>query len=141
MPITNYRWAASHNVALGSLSFVENDLKPYMRLRIGAPRSQPVDPFPVRTMVQAGYELGDGRIDHTWDMVISTTALEFIIEVKFSLTSVVSTPATIYTRRHDRNDFARYNAYVTLPKPGQDVVYVRQNVVRVSLRFTGLIAL
>ena len=141
MPLTNYRWAATHNVALGSLSYVENDLKAFMFPRIGAPKSQPVDPFPIRTMVQAGYELGDGRIDHRWQMVLSTGAIENVIEVKFSLTSVVSTACTIYTRRHDRNDFARYNAYIILPKPGQDIVYLRKDVFRVTFRFTGLVAL
>lgn len=141
MALTSYKWAAGFGVALGSMPFVEDDLYPYLRGRRVAPRSQPVDPYPVRTMVQAGYELGDGRIDHAWEMTLLTDAIEYIIETKFSLTATTYAACTINTRRHERDNYTRYNAYIILPKPGQDIVYVRQGVFRVTFRFTGLAAL
>lgn len=140
-PLTDYRWGVGQGLALAALRHVETDLWPFTKpLRI-APRSQPVDPFPVRTMVQAGYELGDGRIDHAWQMTLPTAAIEYVIETKFSLTSTTYSACTIYTRRHDHDDFARYSAYLTRPKPGQDIVYLRQGVFRVTWRFTALVAL
>lgn len=141
MPLTSYKWAVGHGVALASMAFVEDDLYPFTRKRRIAPRSQPVDPFPVRTMVQAGYELGDGRIDHAWEMTLTTDAIEYIIETKFSLTSITYAACTINTRRHEHDDYARYNAYIVRPKPGQDITYVRMGIFRVTWRFTGLSAL
>lgn len=141
MALYDYRWGAGWGVALASLSNVENDLRPYVRLRSIAPKSQPVDLFPVRTVLGSGRVRGDGRIDHAWELTLNTAAIEYIIETKFALTSAASVKVTIYTRRHEMNDYARYNAWLSRPQPGQDMTYLRQGVFAVTLRFTALLAL
>lgn len=137
----DYRWAINHNVALGSLVNVEEDLFPYTKPKRIAPKTLPVNEFPVRDRVQAGYELGDGFIDHDWTMVLPETAVEYVVETKFVLTTVTYKAVTIYTRRHHRRDYARYNAYITLPVPGRDLEPLPNGLFRVVWRFTDLRAL
>lgn len=141
MPYYAYAWAAGWGVALASLANVETDLHPYTQLLNLAPKSQPVDPYPVRTILASGRERGDGRIDHAWEMTLPTDALEYVIETKFALTSVASVKVTINTRRHEMDDYARYNAWLSLPQSGVDMVYLRRGVLRVTFRFTALLAL
>lgn len=142
MRLTDYKWGAGQGVALASLSFVENDLNPLNHLHPIAIKSPGVDPFPVRDMVQAGYERGSGRIDTYWEMVCHVDVLEYIIETKFSsLATDTKQAATINTKRHDHDDYARYSCYITRPQQGRDWQYIRQKVVRLRIPFTGLVAL
>lgn len=142
MRLTDYKWGAGQGVALASLSFVENDLNPLNHLHPIAIKSPGVDPFPVRDMVQAGYERGSGRIDTYWEMVCHVDVLEYILETKFtSLATDTKQTATINTKRHDHDDYARYSCYITRPQQGRDWQYIRQKVVRLRIPFTGLIAL
>lgn len=140
--LTSYKWGTSQGLSLGNLSFVENDLYPQNKLHPIGIRSTPVDPYPIRDMTQAGYERGDGRIDVAWYLVCHVDVLEYILEVKFtSLNSSTYQGATINTRRHDNDDYARYSCYIIRPKPDEDWTYLRQKVIKLRLRFTGLVAL
>src|SRR5687767_4808692 len=108
MLLTSYKWGAGHGVALASLSFVENDLTPHNHRKPIGIRSSGVEPFPVRDIVQAGYERGAGRIDAFWELVCHIDVLEYILEVKFtSLTSDTKQAVTINTRRFELDDYAR----------------------------------
>ena len=145
---TEYGWAAGHGVALASLNSVVNELGARNRRAAGgtlynvAVRSQPVDAFPVRTMLAAGYERGDGRIDHEWQMLLGKLAVDYVMDTYLSSGAVVKAAMTINTRRHDLDTYARYSCYLTLPSPRRgDIEYVRQGVIRVTWRFTNLTAL
>lgn len=145
--LTAYAWAAGHNVALNSLRNVENDVNPYNRrttndaYRRVAIASQPVDMFPVRSMLLSQRERGDGMVTHEWVMTLGTLGIKYILDTYLSSGTVVSAPMTIYTRRHELAAFARFNCNLTLPKPKEDIEYLRHNVFRVTWRFTGLEAL
>jgi hypothetical protein len=146
-PIYSYAWAAGHGVALASLTNVETDIGNFNYRVAGAAftrvaiQSQPVDAFPVRTMLDAGYERGDGRIDHAWVMVLALFGVKRVLDAYLSSGTVVSAAMTISTRTHELDAYKRYNCYLTLPKPGQDIEHIRGGVYRVTWRFTGLTAL
>lgn len=138
----SYSIAVGSSVALGSLINVEDLLYPYTKPRRIVPRSQPVSAFPVRTTLGSGRVRGDGAISHVWEFsAIPVAAVDYLMTLLWSGGTVVSTACTIYTRRHDLADYARYNAYAVLPVPGQDLEYLRQNVLRLTIRFTDLVAL
>lgn len=135
MALYDYRIALGSNVALGSLSNIESILAPYADGRILAPAVQPVNPFPVRTVLMNGRTRGDGRIDLVWSWnVMPILAFKYIQDTFFSSGTVVSAAVTIYTRRHDRNTYQRYNAYATLPTG----TYDRNTMRGVAWVFTNL---
>lgn len=137
-----YAIATGSSVALASLINVEDLLWPHTKPRRIVPRSQPVNAFPVRTTLGSGRVRGDGAINHAWEFTaIPVAAVDYLMTYLFSSGTVVSTACTIYTRRHDLDDYARYNAWAVLPVPGQDMEYLRQNVLRLTIRFTDLTAL
>lgn len=142
MPFYSYSIAVGSSVALASLSNIEDVLLPYTRpLRI-APRSQPVNAYPVRTVLGSGRERGDGLVTHAWEFTaIPVAAVDYLMTYLFSSGTVVSTACTIYTRRHDLDDYARFNAQVILPVPGQDLEHLRGGKIRLTLRFNDLVAL
>lgn len=146
-PIYSYAWAAGHNIALANLTNVENDIGPFNYRATGwgltrvAIQSQPVDIFPIRTLLDAGYERGDGLINHEWRMTLAKFGVKRVLDAYLSSGTVASTAMTIYTRRHELDSYARYNCYLTLPKPGETLTYLRENVFEVAWRFTNLVAL
>lgn len=138
----DYRIAVGSSVALASLSNIEDVLWPYTRpLRI-APRSQPVNAFPVRTTLGSGRVRGDGTITHQWEFTaIKQAALGYLLNTLLFSGGAVSTAVTIYTRDHAAAAYVRYNAYAVLPVPGQDITYLRGGVFSLTLRFNDLVAL
>ncbi len=142
MPFYSYSIAVGSSVALASLSNIEDVLLPYTRpLRI-APRSQPVNAYPVRTVLGSGRERGDGAINHAWEFTaINKAAVDYLYTYLWSAGTVVSTAVTIYTRQHELDQYVRANAYAVLPVPGQDIEYLRQGVFRMVIRFNDLVTL
>lgn len=150
MSYYSYAWAAGHGVALASLANAETFWLPYTNgVRI-APRSQPVDLFPVRFALGSGGEWGGGRIDHEWGVTLPTAAVDFTIDTFFSSGTVTTASLTINTRRHERDTartpggwvYARFNCTAILPsRANGDLEYVRQGVMRVTFRFKKLVAL
>lgn len=147
MAYSSYAWGAGHGLALAALKNIENELLTYNRQTAGGAifpvgiSSQPVDLFPVRTPLMAGYERGDGLVDHVLSLKLGKLAVKFVLDTYLSSGAAVSAAMTLYTRRHELDTYARYNCYLNLPKPGQDIEYVRQGVFRVTLRFSNLVAL
>ena len=138
----SYSIAVGSSVALGSLSNIEDLIHPYTRPRRITVRSQMVNAFPVRTVLGSGRERGDGTISHSWEFTaIPKAAVDYLMTYLFSSGTVVSTAVTIYTRRHELDDYARYNAYAILPVVGQDIEYIRSGVLRMVIRFSDLVAL
>jgi hypothetical protein len=138
----SYSIALGSGVALVSLLNIEDVLYPYTAPRRIVPRSQPVNAFPQRVLLGSGRERGDGALAHAWEFTaIPAEAVHYLNTWLFSGGTVVSTAVTIYTRRHELEAYARYNAWATLPLPGQDMEYIRQGVLRLVLRFTDLVAL
>ena len=141
MAFADYRIAVGSSVALGSLTNIEDLLWPYTKPLYIAPRSQPVDLYPVRTVLGSGRVRGDGTINHAWEWTgIKQAAVQYLLHT-YLFSSSVSTAVTIYTRLHSTGSYARYNAYAILPVPGQDLEYIRQNTYRMTLRFSDLVAL
>ena len=141
MAFADYRIAVGSSVALGSLTNVEDLLWPYTKPLSLPPRSQPVDLYPVRTVLGSGRVRGDGTINHAWEWTgIKQAAVQYLLHT-YLFASSVSTAVTIYTRLHSTGSYARYNAYAILPVPGQDLEYIRQNTYRMTLRFSDLVAL
>lgn len=141
MAYYDYRIAVGSSVALASLSNIETLLWPYTRPLSIAPRSQPVNLYPVRTILGSGRERGDGMITHAWEFTaLKQAAVGYLLHT-YLFASSVSTAVTIYTRLHSTGAYARYNAYAVLPAPGQDMEYIRAGVFRLTLRFNDLVAL
>ena len=144
---TEYALASGHDVALAGLTAVQTALYANnrrtptgARYQVGV-TSQPVDAYPVREIALSGVERGDGMVFHEWSLVLATYGVKYLLDTWLSSAAVVSAAVTINTRRHWLADFARYNAYLVLPKPNEDITYIRQNVFRVRLRFNALEAL
>jgi hypothetical protein len=141
MPYYDYRIAVGSSVALASLMNVETLLFPYTRPLQIAPRTQPVDLYPIRTTLGSGRVRGDGTINHVWEWTgIKQVAVQYFLHT-YLFSSGVSTAVTIYTRLHSTGAYARYNAYAILPAPGPDLEYIRQGIYRMTLRFSDLVAL
>lgn len=143
MPFVDYRIAVGHSVALGSLVNVEtalanvSDLRPSGRV----PKSLPVDLYPIRTRAVGGREHGDGDIGHQWVFDYFTrNALEYVIDTYLTVSTVrvVSRAVTIYTPI-DTDEYARFNCYICLPKPGQDYSRLSPGYSPMTIRFTKLI--
>ena len=141
MSFYDYRIAVGSSVALASLTNVETLLWPYTKPLAIAPRSQPVNLYPIRTALGSGRERGDGTINHAWEFTaLKQAAVGYLLHT-YLFASGISTAVTIYTRLHSTGAYARYNAYANLPVPGQDMEYIRQGIFRMTLRFSDLVAL
>ena len=148
MAFQDYRWALGSSVALASLVNFEDDVKPNNRKVAGGTlypviiQSQPVNAFPVRTLALSGKERGDGIITQVWSVALAELGWQYVLDTYLSSGTVVNAAMTIYTRRADLGDHARYNANLTLPDPERgEVQRLRTGVYRVQLRFTNLVAL
>ncbi len=138
----SYSIATGSNVALVSLTNVEDLIWNYTRPRRITVRTQPVNAFPVRTVLGSGRVRGDGAINHAWEFTaIPKAAVDYLMTYLWTAGTVVSTAVTIYTRRHELDDYARYNAYAILPVVGQDIEYLRGGVLRMVISFSDLVAL
>lgn len=145
----DYRLGVGHDVALAAMESFEYAVGSRNRKVDGgkvypvAVASDLLDLFPVRGFVYSGKERGDGMINHAWRFVVAVLGYKYILDTYLSGGTVVSAPVTLYTKRHEvsRTEFQRFNAYVSLPKPGQDITYARGGLLRVTLRFTNLVAL
>ena len=142
MPFYSYSIAVGSSVALASLSNIEDVLLPYTRpLRI-APRSQPVNAYPIRTVLGSGRERGDGLVTHAWEFdALPAQAVNYLLYVYLFSGGAVSTAVTLYTRRHELDQYTRFNAYAVLPVPGQDLEHLRGGKIRLTLRFNDMVAL
>lgn len=141
MTLYNYAFAPGWNVADGSLINPENRSEFYLLGRNVPPTSDPPDTMPITRIVLSGREYGDGRIDVAWVWpVLPRAALAYIITT-FSLSSSRSALATIRTRLHEDDTYARYNAYIVRPKPNVDYTYLQGKYLNVRVRFNGLVAL
>jgi hypothetical protein len=142
VPFYDYRIAVGSSVALGSLSNIEDVLYPFTAPMRIAPRSQPVNAYPVRTVLGSGRVRGDGTVDHAWEFpALKAGAVNYLLYALLFPGGVVSTAVTVYTRRHEAATYARYNAWAILPLPGQDLEYLRAGVIRLTLRFSDLVTL
>lgn len=141
MPIYSYAWATGHDVALASLTNIETDLATYAPGRTLAPRTQAVARFPQRLISLDGVEVGFGDISHEWTFAaLPADAFQYIVST-YCNSDGSGAAVTIYTRRHDLDNYGRYNAYLAYPQPIEDYSYRNQYVLDVRLRFTGLEAL
>lgn len=142
MSFYDYRIAVGSSVALASLTNIETLLWPYTKPMAIAPRSQPVNAFPVRTTLGSGRVRGDGTITHQWEFTaIKQAAVNYLLNTLLFSGGAVSTAVTIYTRDHAAASYVRYNAFAVLPLPGQDIEYIRSGVLRMVIRFSDLVAL
>ena len=141
MPFYSYSIAVGSNVALASLSNIEDVLWPYTKPLRLPPRSNVVNLYPVRTIMGSGRERGDGTVFHAWEFdALPVAAVNYLL-YSLLFSSAISTAVTIYTKRHETGSYARYNAYAVLPVPGQDLEHLRAGKCRLTLRFNDLVAL
>lgn len=119
---TEYAWYPGHNIALATLVAVQT-VADFTYGGLGVQIvSDPVNAYPLRTRLESGRERMDGRIDHTWRVArgVTIAAVDYVIDTYFSTPTGLDAAITINTRRHDRGTWARYNAYLAYPIPGQD---------------------
>ena len=139
MALYDYRIAANHGVALGSLTNVETLLSLNNRTVIKAAY---VNTFPVRTRVLSGKEYGDGAIPLVCLAdILPIAAIKTIEDTFHTNGTVVSAPVTIYSRQVNRATYTRYNAYSLLMIPGEDYTYNEFYAYNVRWRFSNLVAL
>lgn len=144
MPMLGYLYAIAtgSSVALAALINVEDLLLPYTAPRRIVPRSQIPDLYPIRTTLGSGRTRGDGPGIAAWEFsALPVAAVNYLMTYLWAGGTVVSTAVTINTRLHDRQTYARYNAWAVLPVPGQEIEYLRQGVARLTIRFNDLVAL
>lgn len=142
-----YAWAAGHNVALESLANIANEVGARNRRVTGGKlfpvgiKSSLLDTFPTRRRLRSGKERGDGMVDTALDMTLAKFGVKYILDTYQSSGTVVSVAQTVYIRRHEFDSYARYNCWLVLPKPEEDITYLRQNVFQVRFRLLDLEAL
>lgn len=148
MSAPDYRWAAGLAVALNSLKNVATELYPYnyqdtLRDRAQVGIVSPIlDAYPVRFVKGSGREGGGGILNHEWNLTITARAYKFIQDTYLSSGSAIDAAMTIYTRLHSVDGYGRYSCYLVLPSAAEgDIEYIRENVLRVRLRFRNLVAL
>jgi hypothetical protein len=135
-----HAWAAGHGVALASLSNIANEVGARNRRTAGGKlfpvgiKSPLLDMYPVRRRVRAGYERGDGMVDTELNMTLALFGIKYILDTYLLSGAVVSAAMTFYLRRHELNTYVRGNGYLVLPKPGEDITYLRQGVYDVRFR-------
>jgi hypothetical protein len=96
----------------------------------------------VRAGLLSGRERGDGFISHEWNLQLVTYGARYLLFTYLTNMTVVSSAVTIYTRRHVEGDYARFNAYMTLPSPqAGDITRIGKDAFSIRLRFTDLEAL
>lgn len=143
----DYRIASGHNVALAGLQNIVTLIQQRTgRLLLIAPRSQPVNWFPVETPLGSGRVAGDGKPMHEWVFDgLPIAAFTYILQTYLytSGAKVKSKAVTIYTPTFDEGDgvYSRFNAYLVYPTPGDDYEYTRKNVISYRMRFTHLVEL
>lgn len=143
----DYRIASGHDVALAGLQNIVTLIQQQTgRLLLIAPRSQPVNPFPVETPLGSGRVAGDGKPTHEWVFDgLPIAAFTYILTTYLYTTGakVKSKAVTIYTPTFDEGSgvYSRFNAYLVYPIPGEDYEYTRKNVVNYRMRFTHLVEL
>lgn len=122
---SDYRIAAGHDIALGSLTVLSPQ-----------PRGLPVRPTQ-RTfgLSRASYDLGE-YCEWVFDYFVSSTAYSAMLTT-MGLGSVNVADVTIYTR-NARLVYQRLNATVTLPEMGQDGDWSSYYLRNVVFRFTNL---
>jgi hypothetical protein len=137
MPLYDYRIGSGHGLALGSLTNIENLIWPYVRPRLVAPSSPPINWAPVKTQLMDGSRSGDGRVDHVWEFsVLPLTALDYLIDLLLTTGGVIvdSKACTIYTPDWEAGGTSvRCNAYILRPQPGID--YTRRGRKAIGLRW------
>lgn len=143
----DYRIASGHNVPLASMQNLVTLIQGVtQRLLIVAPKSQPVNPYPVQTPQGDGHVSGDGKPNHEWIIQgVRVTFLNYLYQnyLKTGAVIVNSKEVTIYTPVFDVSDgvYARYNAFLVKPIPNEDFFYSRKHVTDLRLRFTHLVEL
>jgi hypothetical protein len=122
---SDYRWAVNFNVALGSLTNVEDDLATYTNGQSIHPTNPPINHLPIRKTALDGVERGSGKIPHVWNFGLPLAAIQYIQTTYFIVSSVqvATRDMTIYTLDHEANAFKRWNARLYRPVPGQDYTY------------------
>jgi hypothetical protein len=111
---------------------------------LAVPRAGLVNTLPDRRQTLSQRTYGDGFPTLTWVFdALRIAALDYIIDTYISTGGVenASKAITIYTLRAERGQYVRYNAYLTLPVPGQDYTYRQNAAIGLTLTFTGLEAL
>jgi len=145
---TQYAYAIGSSIALASLNNFENHYHSVNRKLVDGKlypvviASPILDFYPIRRLSQAGIESGDGRVDHEWNVVLCTYGVKTLYDEWWSSGSVVSTAVTLNTRRFERGDYVRVNAYAVQPsRNAGDIEYLRHNLFRVRIRFHSLVVL
>lgn len=141
MPIYEYAWAIGTDVALMSLTNVETDLSPYTpsSLSIPAPKAQPPNFYPNRTVALDGTVVGDGLATLEWVFdALPVAAFQYIVTTY--MTAGGSTAMTINTRLRDvgESTYGRYNCNLEYPLPGEDYIFENGLVIDVILRFRNV---
>lgn len=146
MALFDYRIGSGHNLALGNLTNIENFLWQYVRPRLAAPTSPPINWTPVKTQLLDGTRRGDGRVDHRWEFigVLPLTALDALIDSYLTTASVIvdSKAVTIYTPDWEAGGgYVRCNAYLLRPIPETDYTKRRTKALNLRLNFQDLVKL
>lgn len=138
-PLYDYRLAAGHNVALGSMTNVENLIRTVVPLRRLPPRSGFIDQYPTRQIAISGREYGDGLISTEWRWDnLPLVALD-LLQDTYLPGGVVSAPVTIHTRNQDTQAYQRANAFMVRPQPEVDYTLRGRRVVGLVIRFRNLV--
>lgn len=143
----DYRIASGHDVALANMQNLVTLIQRLTgRLQIIAPRSQPVNPFPIENQLGSGRVSGDGKPPHEWYIDgVNVLFLNYLI-ANYLMTGgnyVKSKEVTIYTPVFDVTTglYKRYNAYMKRPVPRDEFEYTRKTTIGLTIPFTHLVEL
>lgn len=133
--MTTYALEAGHDVADASLRTLQTILDTPLPVDV---TSQPLNLYPVREVTLDQRTIGYGTLSTVWTVKALPAALfHTFMQDLFSTESDLDVAVTIRTRKHDlgATTFARYNAYLARPVPGEDYTYERGAVRGLTLRF------
>jgi len=144
LAVYSYSIASGHDVALVSLTNIEDIT--YLRVngKGVAPRAVSLDRWPQQRLALSGRPHSGGRIDLQWTFdAVPLTGLDSFIDA-YLVTSSVDQPSkevTINTRLAERTTYKRYNARLLYPRYGTDYIIEGNMVTGLRLTFIGLVAL
>lgn len=133
--MTTYALEAGHDVADSSLRTLQAILATPLPVDVA---SQPLNLYPVRELTLSQRVIGYGNLVQVWTVkALPAELFRTFMGEFFAVESDLDVAVTIRTRKHDIGaaTFARYNAYLARPVPGEDYTYERGAVRNLTLRF------
>lgn len=133
------KWGLGHNQLSTSLVSVEEQLYVTSKPFLLPPSAQPVNPYPVETMLLSGKVRGDGMMSSQWEWGFMPIPTFQAMMTWLFPDEEKAAPITIAERMPEIDEeYRRFNCWAVRPEPGRDYKIDGGRVVDLKLRFSGM---